>query len=137
MEAVLHPGVCVFVVPTDDLRSSLRFYRDGLGLELVEEWNELGQGALFRLSERTELELIELDGVLRPPEPCTGIGLEVREDEVDAVYERLLGLGHTVKGPPRLRAWGKRGFGAIDPSGTPVNIYGPRHAPPYDDEGAE
>jgi catechol 2,3-dioxygenase-like lactoylglutathione lyase family enzyme len=115
----------VFVVPTDDLAASLAFYRDGLGLEVVEEWEELGRGALLRIGAETDLELIELEGVEQPAEPRMGIGLEVDDDRVDEIYHRLVAQGSTVKGPPTLRAWGKRGFGALGPNGEPVNVYGP------------
>ena len=116
----------MFVVPTEDLEAVLPFYRDGLGLEVVEEWTELGRGALLRIGEDTDLELIELDGVERPSEPRMGIGLELEEALVDEIHERLVRLGFRVKGPPELRPWGKRGFGALDPDGVPVNVYGPQ-----------
>ena len=116
----------VFVIPTEDLAAVLPFYRDGLGLEVVEEWTELGRGALLGVSDDTELELIELDEVVRPPEPRMGLGLELDDAQVDEIYERLVRLGFRVKGPPELRAWGKRGFGALDPDGVPVNVYGPK-----------
>jgi catechol 2,3-dioxygenase-like lactoylglutathione lyase family enzyme len=126
----LRPLKSVVVVPTEDLATALEFYCDGLGLELVEEWSELGRGALLRLSDEADLELIQLDGVVRPPEPRVGIGLEVEEPVVDEVHARLVARGFTVKGPPTLRPWGKRGFGAIDPSGVPVNVYGPQRPLP-------
>jgi catechol 2,3-dioxygenase-like lactoylglutathione lyase family enzyme len=122
----LRPRKSVFVLPTEDLAAALPFYRDGLGLEVVEEWTELGRGALLRVSEHTELELIELDGVERPPEPRMGIGLELDDALVDEIHNRLVRLGFRVKGAPELRAWGKRGFGAVDPDGVPVNVYGPK-----------
>jgi catechol 2,3-dioxygenase-like lactoylglutathione lyase family enzyme len=122
----LRPRKSVFVLPTADLGAVLPFYRDGLGLAVVEEWTELGRGALLRVSEHTELELIELDGVEHPPEPRTGIGLELDDAVVDEIHDRLVRLGFRVKGPPELRPWGKRGFGAVDPDGVPVNLYGPK-----------
>jgi catechol 2,3-dioxygenase-like lactoylglutathione lyase family enzyme len=120
------PRKSVFVLPTEDLAAVLPFYRDGLGLEMLEEWTELGRGALLRVSDQTELELIELEGVERPLEPRMAIGLELDDALVDEVYDRLIRLGFRVKGPPELRPWGKRGFGALDPDGVPVNVYGPQ-----------
>jgi len=123
---ILRPRKSVFVLPTEDLAAVLPFYRDGLGLDVVEEWTELGRGALLNVSDDTELELIELEGVQRPQQPRMGIGLELDDSLVDEVYERLVRLGFCVKGPPEVRPWGKRGFGAIDPDGVPVNVYGPK-----------
>ena len=124
--ADVEPQHAVFVVPTSDLRTSLRFYRDALGLALVEEWRDMGSGALLRIAANAEVELIEVDDLAAVAEPRMGIGLEVDGDVVDSVYERMVVLGFEVKAPPRVRAWGKRGFGAIAPEGTPVNVYGPK-----------
>lgn len=115
----------MFVIPTRDLAASISFYRDALGLEVLEEWSEMGRGALLRLAANAEVELLELDGIPPQAEPRMGIGLEIDDKRVDEVYERLLELDFDVKGPPRVRPWGKRGFGAIAPEGTPVNVYGP------------
>ena len=120
----------VVVVPTTDLAASIGFYRDGLGLGLAEEWSDLGRGAILRLAAASEVELIEVDELADPPEPRTALGLQVREDEVDEIYRRLEAAGARLKAPPRVRAWGMRGFGAFDPSGAPVNVYAP--APPHD-----
>ncbi len=116
----------VFVVPTTDLASSLRFYRDALGLPVIEEWDEMGRGALLGVDDGVEIELIELGDVPSTSEPRMGIGLEIADGDVDIVYSRVVANGFSVKGAPRVRPWGKRGFGAIAPEGTPVNVYGPK-----------
>jgi uncharacterized glyoxalase superfamily protein PhnB len=59
------------------------------------------------------------------PEPRVALGLQVNEDDVDAIYVRLERAGARLKAPPRVREWGMRGFGAFDPSGVPVNVYAP------------
>ena len=123
--AYLEPHHSVFVIPTRDLAASMSFYRDALGLEVLEEWSELGRGALLRLAVNAEVELLELEGIPAQVEPRMGIGLEIDDRRVDEVYERLLERGFDLKGPPRVRPWGKRGFGAVAPEGTPVNVYGP------------
>ncbi len=48
-------------MPTTDLAASIGFYRDGLGLELTEQWSDMGRGAIFRASTAAEVELIEVD----------------------------------------------------------------------------
>jgi len=121
----------VFVVPTDDLEATLAFYREGIGLELVERWEEPGRGAILRGSWESEVELVEANHVAPAAEPRTTLGLQVAPQDVDAIYERLVAAGAHVKAAPRGRAWGMRGFGAFDPSGTPVNVYAPATA---DDE---
>jgi len=107
-----------FVVHTDRFDESVEFYRDLLGLELVEEWHEGGHGAVVRLAPVADLELIELANVAAHG----GVALGLEVDEVDAWYERLLAAGGTAKAPP-VDAFGKRGFGTTDPNGVPVNVY--------------
>lgn len=121
----MRPAKAVFVVPTTGLAASIRFYRDSLGLELTEEWSNMGRGAIFRASTAAEVELIEVDDLADPPEPRSALGLQVGEDDVDAIYGRLEAAGARLKAPPRARAWGMRGFGAFDPSGVPINVYAP------------
>ena len=71
------------------------------------------------------MELVEVDELADPPEPRTTLGFQVDEEDVDAIYRRLGAAGARLKAPPRVRAWGMRGFGAFDPSGVPVNGYAP------------
>lgn len=116
-------------MPTTDLAASIRFYGEAIGLELIEEWSDLGRGALFRASSAAEVELVEVEALDDPPEPRTTLGLQVSVDEVDAIYRRLERAEARLKAPPRTREWGMRGFGAFDPSGVPVNIYAPAAGP--------
>ncbi|MFL5965806.1 MAG: VOC family protein [Gaiellaceae bacterium] len=112
------PSEIAFVIHTERFAESVAFYRDALGLDLVEEWHEGGHGAVLRLSGSALLELIELAAA--SGHGAVALGLEV--DDVDACYDRLVGAGAQVKAPP-VDAFGKRGFGTTDPNGVPVNIY--------------
>lgn len=106
------------MIHTRRFDESVRFYCEVLELELVEEWHEGGHGAVVRLAAGADLELIEVDAA--DGHGAVALGLEV--DDVDAWYERLLAGGWTAKAPP-VDAFGKRGFGTVDPNGVPVNIY--------------
>ncbi|HET6623125.1 MAG TPA: VOC family protein [Gaiellaceae bacterium] len=123
----LCPNLAVFVVPTSKLAESLAFYRDGVGLELLEEWSDMGRGALLAASTGAQVELVEQEDVVDIPEPRVGLGLQVTG--VDSVYERLAAMGIRAKAPPRVRPWGMYGFGVLDPNGVPVNVYEPAPAP--------
>jgi len=119
----LRADLVVIMVPTTRLGESVRFYRDAMGLRLIDEWSDMGHGALFEASDTAQIELVEVDAVADVDEPRTTIGLKIIG--VDDVYARLVALGAKTKAPPRLRAWGMYGFGAFDPNGVPVNIYEP------------
>src|SRR5215813_5123969 len=119
----MQADLVVVMIPTTQLAESVRFYGDILGLPLLEEWSEMGRGALFRASETAHIELVEMDEVPAVDEPRTTIGLKITG--VDDVHARLVAAGAKIKAPPRERAWGMYGFGAFDPNGIPVNIYEP------------
>jgi predicted enzyme related to lactoylglutathione lyase len=123
MAANLRADLAVLVVPTMRLEESVRFYRDAIGLRLIEEWSDMGRGALFEASTTTQVELVEMESVLDVDEPRTTLGLKITG--VDEVYERIVAFGGKVKAAPRTREWGMYGFGAFDPNGMPINIYEP------------
>ena len=112
-----------FVILTPRFSEALAFYRDLLGMTLVEEWTEFGHGALLEALLGTMVELIDSpESVPLPAEQRTVfMGLELAD--ADATYDRLVGAGARVKGPPTPKPWGGRSFTAFDPDGMPVNIY--------------
>jgi catechol 2,3-dioxygenase-like lactoylglutathione lyase family enzyme len=112
----------VFVVTTARFDESVRFYRDLLGMELLEEWTEFGHGAVLTGGGHARVELIELDvpdGAL--PRHAPFLGLQV--DDVQDRHDRLLAAGAKVVSPLADRAWGGRGFGVLDPNGVSINVY--------------
>lgn len=112
----------VFVVTTTQFHDSLRFYRDLLGLELLEEWTEFGHGAVLSGGGHARVELIELDVPAAPlPRHAPFLGLQV--DDVEDRHRRLLEAGANVVSPLADRPWGGRGFGVLDPNGVSVNVY--------------
>lgn len=112
-----------FVIVTPRFSESLAFYRDLLGMPLLEEWTEFGHGAVLAPMPGAVVELIDSsESAGRPArEPTTFMGLQRRD--VDAVHERLTAAGASVNGPPTAKPWGGRGFTAFDPDGMPVNVY--------------
>ena len=101
----------------------MRFYRDAIGLRLIDEWSDMGRGALFEASDTADAELVEMAAVPDVDEPRTTIGLKIIG--VDDVHARVMAVGAKIKAPPRTRAWGMYGFGTFDPNGVPINIYEP------------
>jgi catechol 2,3-dioxygenase-like lactoylglutathione lyase family enzyme len=119
----LRADLVVIMVPTTRLEESVCFYRDALGLRLLDEWSDMGHGALFEASDTVHIELVEMEAVAELDEPRTTIGLKITG--VDEVHARLVAAGVRIKAPPRIRAWGMYGFGAFDPNGVPINVYEP------------
>ncbi|MEU1956037.1 VOC family protein [Nocardia rhamnosiphila] len=121
-------------VTVTDMRTSLRYYREGLGLEVVAETS--GDGHL-----RVELELPGTDCVWaleeyrtsdrylassRPCDPgfahlCLYVG------DADGVFDRLQSLGFTSRAPvatvPSGAHKGARNVYTLDPDGFVVELY--------------
>ena len=112
-----------FVITAARFDESLTFYRDLLGMRLLEEWTDFGHGAVLEAMPGTVVELIDTPTARpRPAEERTVfMGLEVTDPEV--IHERLVAAGAPVNGPPAAKPWGGRGFTAFDPEGMPVNVY--------------
>ena len=112
----------VFVVSTGHYDASLAFYRDVIGLDLVEEWTEFGHGAVLSAGGAARVELIELEVPDDPlPRHAPFLGLKVTE--VDAIHERAIAANAPILSPLQERPWGGRGFAVQDPNGIGVNVY--------------
>lgn len=112
-----------FVITASKFAESLTFYRDLLGMPVLEEWTDFGHGAVLGAMPGTVVELIDTPSAAPQPAEArtTFMGLEVSDPE--AIHERLVAAGARVNGPPTAKPWGGRGFTAFDPEGMPVNIY--------------
>lgn len=141
---VWHVGLTV-----RDMDESLRFFRDGLGLEIAHEYENRERGR----------ELLQLDfesmRVVFLAVPGTEVGLELQEyrglerhsasarpsdwgsghfclyvDDAEAVCARLAELGYSTRGPvhafgPDSPRAGAKGVYAISPDGHYVELYQP------------
>jgi glyoxylase I family protein len=122
-------GVCA-LLQVFDMPTSLRFYRDVLGFEIVQSagdkdtdtadwvWIRLG-GADLMLN--TAFEADE-----RPDKPEIGrhvshsdTGLYFDCPDVDAAYEHLRARGVVLK-PPRIASYGMRQLYVTDPDGYSI-----------------
>ena len=111
----------VVVITTAAFDASLAFYRDVIGLEVVEEWTDAGHGAVLSAGGPARVELIDLPDSARVATESLFIGLKV--SAIDPAYERAVAGGHEIVRVPADRPWGGRGFVVRDPNGVAVNIY--------------
>lgn len=112
----------VFVVRTRRFADSLAFYRDVIGLSLVEEWTDFGHGAVLGAGEVARVELIDDPSALDAPADV-GAFLGLQVTDVDAIHERAIAAGAPIVSALQVRAWGGRGFAVRDPNGIGVNVY--------------
>ena len=111
----------VVVITTGAFDASLAFYRDVIGLEVVEEWTDAGHGAVLSAGGPARVELIDLPERARVDTESLFIGLQV--GTIDGLYERASAAGHEIIREPADRPWGGRGFVVRDPNGVAINIY--------------
>jgi len=116
-------------VTADDYDEALRFYRDALGLPVVETWeNEGGSGAILdagratlEVLSRSQVEYVdevEAGGVSSGP---VRFALEV-DDSVEAA-ERLEAAGAARLGGPVVTPWQHRNVRLRAPDGMQLTLF--------------
>lgn len=125
----MKPRITILTIGVDELDSSLRFYRDGLGLPtqgVVGEEFEHGAVAFFDLQNGLKLALWPRKSIAHdskipqtPPSPTEfTIGHNVNSKaEVDAVMARAKQAGARIIKPAADTFWGGYGGYFQDPDG--------------------
>src|SRR5579859_5458557 len=121
-------------VIVSDLNRSADFYRR-LGVEFPEEVDPMGHGHAeaslpggFRFTLDTEESIRSFDPAWRPPDGGHRTSIAFRcdsPDEVDRLYDELVGAGGGAHKPPWDAFWGQHYAQVIDPDGTVVDLYAP------------
>jgi catechol 2,3-dioxygenase-like lactoylglutathione lyase family enzyme len=111
-----------------NFESSVAFYRDTLGMELVGDWDRPdGKGALLSAGGTAVIEIYgAAQGQAYTGPSPTAVNLAVRLEStqaVDGFHQRLAGLGTARLEPPQDRPWGHRSFVVSDPDGIPIHFY--------------
>jgi len=125
----MKPRITLITLGVDDLESSLRFYRDGLGFPtegIVGTEFEHGAVAFFDLQHGLKLAVWprrDIAHEARVPQTAPNpteftIGHNVSSKaEVDAVMEQAIKAGATITDPARDRFWGGYSGHFQDPDG--------------------
>lgn len=102
-----------------DLKRSVEFYNEILGLPIVNEIKAGPKHIIFLGDEGSEIELIEGEGV--PSNPGEGVSVGIVFENAEALAEKLKGLGKEVIGPispnPNLKF-----FFVSDPDGYTIQL---------------
>ncbi len=126
---MMKPRVTLITLGVDDLKRSLAFYRDGLGLPtkgIVGTEYEHGAVAFFELQAGLQLaiwprvDLAHDAGIPRSPSSATelSLGHNVKSpSEVDAVMEQATRAGARIVKPARKTFWGGYAGYFQDPDG--------------------
>lgn len=122
-------------ITVDDVEAAIPFYRDGLGLEVVNDVSyESTRWVSFGVPGQGGLAVVVSDpGAGRSPEDAetlerlvvkgSGPGPYVfSTDDLDATFERLRASGAEVLQEPIVQDWGPRDCAFRDPAGNHVRI---------------
>lgn len=125
----MKPRIKLITLAVDDLERSLRFYRDGLGLEtkgIIGQEFEHGAVVFIQMNDDLILALwpaasLSKDAAITATSNRLGavsLGHIVSsKEEVDALVEQALQAGAVVTDPPRDRFWGGYSAHFHDPDG--------------------
>lgn len=125
----MEPRITVLTLGVDDLKRSLAFYRDGLGLPtegIIGTEFEGGDVVFFNMNPQLILALYPRKSIARdttlpvtPPSPTDfTVGHNVTSvEEVDRLIEQARKAGATIPDPPQDRAWGGYSGHFQDPDG--------------------
>ena len=109
----------------NDLGKSLAWYRDVLGMAVVERWERDGQLMGVELAAGDVSFMIGQDDWKKGRDRRKGEGFriycETRQD-VDAIARGIESRGGVLDNPPQDEPWGGRDFSLTDPDGFKITI---------------
>ena len=107
--------------------ATLAFYRDGLGLPVVESWDRSAgdRGTIFQAGDG-RIEILALPAMQDGDAPWdyrspAGVMMVIEVEDVAGLYERTEARGLPIRQKLDLQPWGHRSFVVLDPDG--VGIY--------------
>jgi catechol 2,3-dioxygenase-like lactoylglutathione lyase family enzyme len=123
------PRTLQVVLTVEDYEHALAFYRDGLGLEVIESWEVDGGRGVILDAGRATLELLSVEETERVDrieagEPSSGpvrFALEV-DDSVQAA-EALVDAGGERVGGPVVTPWNHRNVRIRAPDGMQLTLF--------------
>jgi uncharacterized glyoxalase superfamily protein PhnB len=112
---------------TKNYETMRKFYLDGLGMKIVEEWNEPdNRGTLLSFGGKaanTVIEVIDLWQESVPGVKPVNVVLSIEVDKVDAWHDELIKRGILIARGLVDNPWGHRSFGVDDPDGFRIWYY--------------
>ena len=108
---------------------TVAFYRDGLGLPILESWdrNPDDRGILFgAASGMIEVLTLPQSGEsshLWDDRPPQGAFMVIEVDDVERDFQRVVDKGLPIKQPLTNQAWGHRSFCVSEPNGLVLYFF--------------
>jgi uncharacterized glyoxalase superfamily protein PhnB len=112
----------------NDLKQSLKFYRDGLGFAVSEEWKDGDQVKGAMLQAGGAILGLSQDDFARGRDRVKGVGMRLHletDQDIAALARHAKESGITLSHGPGPLPWGPVGFSVSDPDGFNVTISNP------------
>ena len=113
----------------DDFDAAVAFYRDTLGLKMLEMWNAPGANGVLLEAGRATLELFDAGQAAAVDEIEVGrrvagpVRLALEVDDSAALAERLEAAGAQLLGGPVVTPWGDRNVRLEAPDGMQLTLF--------------
>jgi uncharacterized glyoxalase superfamily protein PhnB len=126
--ATLQARSLIPYLTVNDLKRSMRFYTEGLGFALEDEYKSDGEvrGVLLAAGE-TKLGLSQ-DDFAKGRDRAKGVGMRLHletDQDVKALARQAQGAGIRLDSDPAPLPWGPIGFTLTDPDGFKLTISKP------------
>lgn len=112
----------------NDIEKSIKFYRDGLGFAVKEEWKDDGKLMGVMLDAGGAVLGISQDDFAKGRDRVKGVGLRLHLEttqDVNALAEQAKSHGIRLADGPGQLPWGSTGFTVTDPDGFKLTIENP------------
>lgn len=112
----------------NDLQRSLKFYRDGLGFAVGEEYKEGDELKGVTLQAGEAGLGISQDDFAKGRDRVKGVGMRLyleTDQEIGALAAQAKAAGITLNEGPAALPWGPMGFTVTDPDGFKMTIANP------------
>ena len=105
-------------VPVADVQRALRFYEGALGFSVTfTNGNPVSFAAIRQGGAELHLSV--------QPQKAGSSHAHIMVDDLDAVYERLVQAGASIRQSPKVQEWGLRDMVVADPDGNTFEIAEP------------
>ena len=112
----------------NDLKKSIKFYRDGLGFAVKEEWKDQGEVVGVMLDAGGAALGLSQDDFSKGRDRQKGLGMRFHletDQNIEALARRAKEAGVTPSEGPGQLPWGSTGFTVTDPDGFKITIENP------------
>lgn len=112
---------------TKNYEAMLEFYRDHLGMDIIEQWDEpQNRGTLLAFGGKIAnavVEVIELGDEALPGIKPQNIVLSIEVDNADTLHDAFIARGIPIARRLEDAPWDHRSFGIDDPDGFRIWYY--------------